>query len=230
MIPSVEFDSNGDSHVVWNGYARQLDVATTRVLPTDRSGPSGAKEKAVQAGRPLSEYGNDPAYKDGMLEDMAKSPAEAVTQALTPLVGTGARLRLGREDRPARRRPKPSPKTARLLGSLGVPIVIAGIVIGFLAFGGSDSDPSEAPTQAASTETQDPNPDSGDSTQQPETPDTPAIEDSDGDVTEPEPAPEPETDANQSSGDALDLATEALERALDELPATAVVGGGPSPL
>jgi hypothetical protein len=232
VIPSVEFDSNGDSHVVWNGYARQVDVATTRVFATDRSGPSGAKEKALQSGRPLSEYGNDPAYKDGMLEDMAKSPAEAVTQALTPLVGTGAKLRLGREDRPTRRRSKPGPKTARLAVTVGVPIIIAGIVIGFLAFGGSDSDPSEAPTQAASTETQDPDGGSGESSQQPETPDTPAIEDSDGDVTEPEPAPEPqptpepETDANQSSGDALDLATEALEGALDQLPAATVVGGG----
>lgn len=141
VIPSIEFDSNGDAHTVWNGYARQVDVATTRVFAADRSGPSGAKEKALQAGRPLHEYGNDPVYKQGMLEDMARSPAEAVTQALTPLVGANGKLKIGREDRPGRNRPRSGAKNPRLVAAVGVPIVIAGIVIGFLAFGGSDSDP-----------------------------------------------------------------------------------------
>ena len=124
VIPSVEFDSSSDPHVVWNGYAHQVDVATTRVFSSSRSGPSKEEEDALRSGRPAHEYGNDAEYKDGMLAGMARSRSEAVANALAPLVGSGGKLAAGREDRPARGR------RGRVAAAVAVPIVVAGIVFG----------------------------------------------------------------------------------------------------
>jgi len=95
VTPSVEFDSGGDGHVVWNGYASQSDVATGRIIATSLSGPTTDQQEALQGGRSATEYGKDDAYKDGMLQHMPRSRAEAVTQALSPLV-SGGKMNLGR--------------------------------------------------------------------------------------------------------------------------------------
>jgi hypothetical protein len=95
VTPSVEFDSAGDAHLVWNGYASQADVATGRIIASSLSGPTTDQQEALQGGRSASEYGKDNAYKDGMLQHMPRSRAEAVTQALSPLV-SGGKMNLGR--------------------------------------------------------------------------------------------------------------------------------------
>ncbi|MFV1961938.1 MAG: hypothetical protein ACC658_08895 [Acidimicrobiia bacterium] len=80
--PGVEFDSDGDAHVVWNAYVKQIDTATGRIVETSKSGPSSAEWDAKVDGRPDSEVGNDPEFKDWVVDSMPDSPGEAVRQAL----------------------------------------------------------------------------------------------------------------------------------------------------
>ncbi len=94
VIPSVEFDSDGDPHVVWNAYTRQVDVETGTVIATSRSGLSTAELEELQGGRTEAEYGNDPDYKDAVLEKLARSRADAVTRALGQITGSG-RMNIG---------------------------------------------------------------------------------------------------------------------------------------
>jgi hypothetical protein len=81
VIPSVEFDSKGDEHVVWTAYAREIDGAT-RGVTTSRSGPSADEWKAKVDGRSDADIGNDPKFKDWIVETMPDNPAEAVRTAL----------------------------------------------------------------------------------------------------------------------------------------------------
>jgi hypothetical protein len=82
VIPSVEFDSKGDEHVVWSAYTREIDGAT-RGLTTTRSGPSADEWKAKVDGRSDAEIGNDPKFKDWVIETTSDNPADAVRIALS---------------------------------------------------------------------------------------------------------------------------------------------------
>ncbi len=82
VIPSIEFDSDGDEHVVWSAYTREVDGATGSVTTT-RSGPSADQWDALVDGRSDAEIGNDPEFKDRVVETFADSPAEAVRIALS---------------------------------------------------------------------------------------------------------------------------------------------------
>ena len=80
--PGVEFDSDGEAHVVWNAHASQIDTATARITDTGRAGPTSEEWKAKVDGRPDHEVGNDPDFQDWVVESMPDSPGEAVRQAL----------------------------------------------------------------------------------------------------------------------------------------------------
>ena len=80
--PSIEFDSDGDDHVVWNAHVQQIDVATSRIVETSKAGPSTEEWNAKVGGRSDTEVGNDSEFKDWVVESMPSSPAEAVQQAL----------------------------------------------------------------------------------------------------------------------------------------------------
>lgn len=81
--PGLEFDSDGDPHVVWNAHVRQIDTATARIVDTSKAGPSSAEWDAKVDGRPDSVVGNDPDFADWVIDSMPDSPAEAVHQALS---------------------------------------------------------------------------------------------------------------------------------------------------
>jgi|GEM_PF-2851883 len=110
VTPSVEFDSNGDAHVIWNGHASQVDVGNAHVIASSLSGPSRENADALEGGRPALEYGNDPAYIDGILDLHATTRAEAVTQALGSLAGSG-RMNVGEADRPLGGKPSANRRT-----------------------------------------------------------------------------------------------------------------------
>ncbi len=82
VTPSVEFDSDGEAHVVWSAYVTRIDTATGRIVDISKSGPSSAEWKARVDGRPDSVVGNDPDFKDWVVDSMPDSPAEAVRQAM----------------------------------------------------------------------------------------------------------------------------------------------------
>ncbi|MEE8457709.1 MAG: hypothetical protein V3S28_06635 [Acidimicrobiia bacterium] len=81
--PGIEFDSNGDEHIVWNAHVTQIDTATARITDTSKAGPSSAEWDAKVDGRSDSEVGNDPDFRDWVVESMPDSPGEAVRQALS---------------------------------------------------------------------------------------------------------------------------------------------------
>lgn len=83
VIPGVEFDSDGEAHVVWNAYAKDVDATTGRILDSSKSGPSSAEWEAKVDGRPDHVVGNDPDFKDWIVESMPNSPGEAVRRALS---------------------------------------------------------------------------------------------------------------------------------------------------
>ncbi|KAA3639981.1 MAG: hypothetical protein DWP92_03865 [Armatimonadetes bacterium] len=82
VVPSVEFDSSGDAHVVWSAYTREVDGATGSVATT-RSGPSSDQWEALIDGRSDAEVGDDPEFSDQVVGGMADNPAEAVRIALS---------------------------------------------------------------------------------------------------------------------------------------------------
>lgn len=110
VIPSVEFDSGGDPHVIWNGHASQVDVGNARVITSSLSGPSRDEADALEGNRQALEYANDPKYIDGILGLHATTRAEAVAQALGPLASSG-RMNVGEADRPPARRPSTNRRT-----------------------------------------------------------------------------------------------------------------------
>jgi hypothetical protein len=82
VIPSVELDSSGDEHTVWNAYTKEIDAATGTVK-TSRTGPSSSEWEAKIDGRSDAEVGNDPAFKDWIIETTPDNPSDAVRQALS---------------------------------------------------------------------------------------------------------------------------------------------------
>lgn len=80
--PGVEFDSDGTSHVVWNAHVQQIDVETGRIVGTSKAGPSGEEWSEKVDGRSDAEIGNDPDFKDWVVDSMPSTAAEAVQQAL----------------------------------------------------------------------------------------------------------------------------------------------------
>lgn len=82
VTPSVEFDSDGDAHVVWSAYTQDIDTASRTILDTSRSGPTSAEWDAKVNGRSDAEIGNDPTFKDWVVESMPDTPADAVSEAL----------------------------------------------------------------------------------------------------------------------------------------------------
>ncbi len=81
VIPSVEFDSKGGEHTVWRAYTKEVDAATSTVK-TSRTGPSSSEWEAKIDGRSDAEVGNDPAFKDWIIETTPDNPSDAVRQAL----------------------------------------------------------------------------------------------------------------------------------------------------
>jgi hypothetical protein len=96
----VVWDSSGDAHVRYIAYAKQNDTATARQMENSRSGPSTSEWEDRMAGRPDHEAYNDPEFKDWVVESMPDSPAEAVRQALAPLVAGANQLTAGRLELP----------------------------------------------------------------------------------------------------------------------------------
>lgn len=82
VIPSVEFDSSGDVHTVWNAYTREVDAATGTVK-TSKTGPSSKQWEAQIDGRSDTELGDDPTLKDWIIETSPDNPSDAVRQALS---------------------------------------------------------------------------------------------------------------------------------------------------
>ena len=80
--PSTLFDTDGNPHTVFVAHARLVDVATTRVVDTGRSGPTTEEAAALQAGRPYHEYMNDPEYVDTSMSSEAQTRQDAVEQAV----------------------------------------------------------------------------------------------------------------------------------------------------
>ena len=80
--PGVEFDSDGDAHVVWHGTVEQIDVETAEIVDVSQSGPSNAEWEAQQGGRSFVDAANDPDFQDWVVDSQASTPAEAVEQAL----------------------------------------------------------------------------------------------------------------------------------------------------
>ncbi|RLE15975.1 MAG: hypothetical protein DRJ28_02680 [Actinobacteria bacterium] len=81
--PGVEFDGDGDRHIVWHSHVTQIDVETAEIVDASSAGPSSAEWEAKVDGRSDVEVGNDPAFKDWVVESMPDSPGEAVRQALS---------------------------------------------------------------------------------------------------------------------------------------------------
>lgn len=81
-IPSLELDSDGDEHTVWNAYTTEVDEATGSVTTT-RSGPSADEWEALVDGRSDAEIASDPEFKDRVVETGSDSAAEAVRIALS---------------------------------------------------------------------------------------------------------------------------------------------------
>jgi len=80
--PGVEYDSNGNRHVVWHSHVTQIDVRTAEITDSSAAGPSSAEWEAKVDGRSDVEVGNDPKFKDWVVESMPSTPGEAVAQAL----------------------------------------------------------------------------------------------------------------------------------------------------
>ncbi len=131
MIPSIEFDSSSDPDAVWNGHASQVDVGNARVITSSLSGPSRETADALEGDRPAHEYGNDPQYIDGMLGLRATTRAEAVTQALGPLVGSG-RMNVGEAERPHGTKRGLSRRTKRI-AAVAVPVALAAGAFGVVS-------------------------------------------------------------------------------------------------
>jgi len=138
VIPSVEFDSSGDPHVIWNGHASQVDVGNARVIASSLSGPSRERADALEGNRAALDYGNDPEYIDGILGLHAKTPAEAVAQALGPLASSG-RMNVGEAERP----PSRNRRTKRI-AAVVVPVVIAAGTIAVVSLTGDSTPPDAA--------------------------------------------------------------------------------------
>ena len=99
VIPEVVFDSDDDGHVRWIAYARQYDVATARLMDTSKSGSTTKEWESKFEGRKEHEVGNDPEFKDWMVNSMPTTAEEAVRQALTPMVGGADTMNTGKLDR-----------------------------------------------------------------------------------------------------------------------------------
>ena len=82
VIPSIELDSAGDEHIVWSAYTREVD-GSTKGVETTRSGPSADEWKAEIDGRSDAEVGNDPEFRNRVVEALPDNPAEAVRIALS---------------------------------------------------------------------------------------------------------------------------------------------------
>jgi hypothetical protein len=81
VIPSLELDSKGGEHTVWRAYTKETDMATG-TEKTTRSGPSSDEWRAKIDGRSDTEIGNDPSFKDWVVNTTPDNPADAVRQAL----------------------------------------------------------------------------------------------------------------------------------------------------
>lgn len=80
--PGVEYDSKGNRHVVWHSHVTQIDVRTAEITDSSSAGPSTAEWDAKVDGRSDVDVGNDPKFKDWVVESMPSTPGEAVAQAL----------------------------------------------------------------------------------------------------------------------------------------------------
>jgi hypothetical protein len=82
VIPSLELDSKDEEHIVWRAYTKETDTATG-TEKTTRTGPSSSEWEAKIDGRSDAEVGNDPAFKDWIIETTPDNPSDAVRQALS---------------------------------------------------------------------------------------------------------------------------------------------------
>ncbi len=80
--PGVEYDSDGNRHVIWHSHVTQIDVETAQITDSSAAGPSTAEWDAKVDERPFVEWANDPEFKDWVVESMPSTPGEAVAQAL----------------------------------------------------------------------------------------------------------------------------------------------------
>ena len=132
----------------FTAHVRVVDVATSRIIHSERSGATREQQEQLQGGRPESEYGNDPEFYEGLLALESDSIEEAVAVAVRGATASvGAFERSTSPSEPARpdEQTGTGPGTTRAwFDSLpgGWPILAAAggavaLLVAILLFGGS---------------------------------------------------------------------------------------------